>query len=364
MQPYGDYPDLKRVRRVLIVKLRHLGDVLLTTPVVTNLKNQCPDAQIDFLIYQEGREILEGHPAISNLLYVDRSWKKLKLLQRLAREWQLLRQIRKNSYDLVINLTEGDRGAIAGVVSGASIRVGFDGGRSYFLGCKKIYSHTVKQCPTPRHRVERDLDALRRIGIFPKPEERDLTFFIPDAALVAMAPYRGAIVIHALSRWRFKCWPFESVHALILELLAHGEQVVLTSGPDRVEVELLQGLPCSHNLGGKLSLKELGAVIKGARACITVDSLPLHMASAFKTPVVVLFGPSSEKNWGPWMHPRSRVVTQNYSCRPCHLDGCGGSKVSDCLVTIPVSRVLGALELLLDLDQVDKRLRIISCVET
>ncbi len=347
MQPYGDYPDLRGVRRILVVKLRHLGDVLLSSALITNIKKAVPDARVDLLIYQEGKEILEGHPAINEFLYIDRGWKKLSLFQRLKNEFKLLLQIRKNSYDLVINLTEGDRGAVIALISSASIRVGLDPGKSGFLGKKKIYTHLVKKCKTPRHQVEKDLDALRRIGIFPTLEERVLHFAIPKPALDKMASYRGAIVIHAVSRWRFKCLPLESIRLLIEELLDLGEKVILTSGNDPVEVALLETLPCSYNLAGGLTLKELGALILVAKALITVDSLPLHMASALKTPVVALFGPSSELNWGPWMHKQSRVVVQNYSCRPCHLDGCGGSKVSDCLVTLPVKRILGSLEELL-----------------
>ncbi len=339
MKPYGDYPDLKQVRRILVVKLRHLGDVLLSTPVMSNLKRYCPGAKIDVLVYGEAREILEGHPDVSELLFVERGWKKHSLFKRLFFELQLLRKIRKNQYDLVINLTEGDRGAIVGFVSGAKIRVGQDQGRRH-LFFRKIYTHRVKPCSTPRHRVERDLDALRCMGIFPTQEERQLFFAVPKEATVRMAPYRGAIVVHAVSRWRFKCWPLESVRALLSQLLEQNLRVVLTSGKDPVEVELLEGLPCSDNLAGKLSLKEMGALIQGARLCITIDSLPLHLASAFKTPLIALFGPSSEVNWGPWMHPKARVVAQNYSCRPCNLDGCGGSKVSDCLVTLPVKRLI------------------------
>jgi heptosyltransferase-3 len=80
---------------------------------------------------------------------------------------------------------------------------------------------------------------------------------------------------------------------------------------------------------------------------VCVDSLPLHLASALQRPCVVLFGPSSELVWGPWRNPRAIVVAQEYSCRPCGLDGCGGSKVSDCLATLPVEPVEAALRKLL-----------------
>ena len=89
-----------------------------------------------------------------------------------------------------------------------------------------------------------------------------------------------------------------------------------------------------------------------SRAFICVDSVLLHIASATKTPVVALFGPTSEQNWGPWMHVKAKVVTQNFSCRPCYQDGCGGSKKSDCLLRIPQNAILAALdEVLLERSQ-------------
>jgi len=100
------------------------------------------------------------------------------------------------------------------------------------------------------------------------------------------------------------------------------------------------------SLAGRLTLKELAAVLARARLFIGMDSAPMHMAAAVGTPVVALFGPSGADIWGPWQVP-SRVITSEHTCRPCGFDGCGGSKRSDCLEIIPVERVLDAtLELL------------------
>jgi heptosyltransferase-3 len=354
---YGDYPDLSGVKRVLVVKMRHLGDVLLTSPVFTHLKKTLPEAEIDALIYQESLPMLEGHPAISQFHLYDRGIKKLSFLQRLKRELSLLWQIRKRGYDLVINLTEGDRGAIAAWVSKSRIRVGFDPEGKGFKGKKKIYTHIAKSCRTPRHTVEKQLDVLRRIGIFPPPEERDLLLHVPEAARSAALQKSGLkegtyLVIHPVSRWRFKCLSPQQMAQLIQEL-APAHSIVLTAGPDPHEIamieEILQLIPqvpvC--NLAGKITLKELAALIQQSRGLICVDSVPLHMASALKTPVVALFGPSSELNWGPWMHPRSRIVAEKTPCRPCHLDGCGGSKRSDCLYRLTTSTIKAALHELL-----------------
>ena len=101
------------------------------------------------------------------------------------------------------------------------------------------------------------------------------------------------------------------------------------------------------SLAGQLNLKELAALTAAARMFVGVDSAPMHIAAAVGTPTVALFGPSGDKQWGPWGVP-SRVLTSGaHLCRPCGHDGCGGGKVSDCLTAIEVEAVLQAAQELL-----------------
>lgn len=355
---YGNYPDLKSVKRALVIKMRHHGDVLLTSPLFTNLKKAMPHAEIDAFIYKDTLPMLEGHPAIADYLLYDRGWKKLNPIAKIHRELLLLKAVRAKGYDLVINLTEGDRGAIAAMVAKSRYRVGFDPKGEGLLGKRKVYTHTVKICPHPRHTVERQLDVVRRLGIFPEMHERDLFLHIPEEAerrvqqLLAEAEMQlqNYILIHPVSRWRFKCLSTQQMADVIAQLHERGEKIVLTAGPDAQEIvmigEILAKVPHVPvlNCAGKLSLKELACFIQHSKALICVDSVPLHIASALKTPVVVMFGPTSDVNWGPWMHPGAKVVSQNFSCRPCYQDGCGGSKMSDCLFSLPVHRILSAFD--------------------
>ena len=159
------------------------------------------------------------------------------------------------------------------------------------------------------------------------------------------------IHLHPASRWQFKCWPAQKTADLIDKLQALGQRVLVTAAPDAQELELVARIrklattPFA-DLCGKLTLKQLGAVTRNARLFVGVDSAPMHIASAMRTPVVALFGPSGEFNWGPWQVPH-RVVASNHSCRPCGNDGCGGGKLSECLSTLPVSEVLQAVQALL-----------------
>jgi heptosyltransferase-3 len=347
---YGNYPDLSQVKKALVIKLRHHGDVLLTSPVFSNLAAAIPGVEIDAMVYEETIPMLEGHPAIRKFVTYNRKWKKLGFLKRISRELSLLSRIRQEKYDLVINLTEGDRGAIAALASRAKIRVGLDPERKGFAGKAGVFTHLVKMCKTPRHTVEKNLDALRRIGIFPTPEERDLYFHIPDESRRKVEQSGRYFLLHPVSRWRFKCWPSSLVAKLIQELHQRGHKVLMTASPDAQEIkmceEILAQIPEIPviNLAGKTSLKELGALIDMSECLICVDSVPLHIGSALKKQTVVLFGPTSEINWGPWQNSQARIVAQQLSCRPCFMDGCGGSKMSDCLATLPLKRVMDAIE--------------------
>lgn len=335
---YGNYPNLTGVKKILVVKLRQLGDVLLTSPVFHVLRKRFPNAELHAYVYRESFDMLDGQ--VDQLIGYDRKWKQLGFFKRMARELQLWRKIKNERYDLVINLTEGDRGALAARASRAKIRVGFKPKGKWQ---KKLYTHVVKDCPSLRHMVERNLDALRRIGIFPLEEERVLTMQVSEERFVE-EPF---VLVHPSSRWRFKCWPEDKMRELTKQLIKMGKRVVFTSGPDRVETEMVgrivRGLDVM-NLSGKVSLKQLGALIRDSEFLVCVDSVPFHMASALKSKVVAIFGPTSEVTWGPWQNPGARIVTKSMSCRPCYLDGCGGSKVSDCLATLSVHDVIEAID--------------------
>jgi heptosyltransferase-3 len=162
---------------------------------------------------------------------------------------------------------------------------------------------------------------------------------------------KGFIQVHPTSRWLFKSWTEPRNAELLRRLARDGHRILLTSAPDPKERAIVArivadaGVPIV-DLGGQLSLREMGAVAARARLFFGVDSAPMHIAAAMGTPVVALFGPSGEKEWGPWRVPH-RVVVSDHPCRPCGNDGCGGGKVSECLTTLPVERVYSAINELL-----------------
>jgi heptosyltransferase-3 len=353
----SDPVDLACVKRALVIKLRHHGDVLLASPVFQVLKNRAPHIEVDALVYADTREMLAGHPAIHAIHCIDREWKKRGLLAQGGHEWALLHALRKRRYDLLIHLTEHPRGAwlarLLGPASAVAMKKDVPFWRASFTHLYPLPSHT------PRHTVEANLDALRRLGIYPEETEKRLTL-VPGAnaeeRVAALLSQSGIadkpfIHIHPTSRWFFKTWPAQRFANLIRELGRAGHRVVLTAAPAANErdmiVRIKEALKAPvTDFTGMLSLKELAALTARARLFIGVDSAPMHIAAAMGTPVVALFGPSGEAQWGPWMAP-SRVVTSRHACRPCGNDGCGGGKVSECLTTLPEEHVLAAANELL-----------------
>ena len=355
----NDAIDLNTIRRVLVIKLRHHGDVLLTSPVFSVLKNHAPHLEIDTLVYQDTAEMLTLHPAISQVHCIDRKWKNQGLLTQAKAEWQLLSTLQNRSYDLVIHLTEHPRGAWVKRLCGARYGVArkLPGkGKSWRNSFSHLYPITSVNT---RHTVELNLDALRRIGIYPGEQERQLVLEPGSEAAASVAHMlaqhgledRSYIHLHPTSRWLFKCWPVEKMTQLIEALQVQGHSIVVTAAPDQREQQMLRHIlqPLAQpviDLSGQLSLKQLAALTSRAKCFIGVDSAPMHIAAAMQTPVVALFGPSGEIEWGPWM-VRHRVITSSHTCRPCGNDGCGGGKVSECLTSLPVTQVLNAVQELL-----------------
>ena len=356
----ADAIDLASVRRVLVIKLRHHGDVLLASPVFTALRRAAPLAESDALVYLETAPMLEGHPAIARVHAIDRTLKLRGPFAQAAGELSLWRALRARRYDLVIHLTDHPRGAWLARLVGARFAVAPERARSSWVWRRCFTHRYLLPRTTPRHTVEQNLDALRRIGVWPDDADKPLVF-VPgeaaqaraDALLATHGLARGLfILVHPGSRWMFKCWPAPQTAALLDRLAAAGWRVVLTAAPDPDEAKLVAAIKASMrsqltDLSGQLTLPELGALIGAARLFIGCDTAPMHMASATGTPVVAWFGPSGDIEWGPWRVPHRVVASEVHPCRPCGNNGCGGSNNSDCLITLPLARVHAAVAELL-----------------
>lgn len=353
-----DAIDPAQLRRALVIKLRHHGDVLLCSPVLSALKAAAPACEIDALVFADTAAMLDLHPALSQLHTLGRDWKRQGLFKQARLEWQLIQSLRARHYDLVIHLTDHPRGAWMTRLLGPrwSVAPRRNGKSGWW---KKSFTHLYRTVGGGRrHTVDTHLDALRRLGIQPAPQAQALCLEPGEAAQAHVdailaehgLPHKGFIQIHPASRWFFKCWPVSKNAQLIRQLAERGEQLVITGAPDERERAMVQSILAEAgvavlDLSGQLNLKQLAALTRRARLFVGVDSAPMHIAAAVATPCVALFGPSGDKEWGPWQVPH-RIVTTSHSCRPCGQDGCGGSKISDCLTQIEVSSVLAAIDAL------------------
>ena len=352
------------LRRALVIKLRHHGDVLLATPVISTLQRIAPQCEVDALAYADTAPMLDGHPALAQLHLIDRNWKRQGLRRQSAAEWRLIQALRARHYDLVVHLSVHTRGAwlVRLLRPRWSVAPKF---RAGFWATSFSHLYPAQSDPQ-RHTVETNLDSLRALGMEPAAADKRV-IMVPGAAaearVAALLAQRGLaaggfIHIHPASRWAFKCWPAARVAALCDALAAKGWPIVLSSAPDASEKALIAEVVAARagnavssastiDLSGQLSLKELAALTARARLFVGVDSAPMHIAAAMGTPVVAIFGPSGDQEWGPWGAGHLVVASNTHPCRPCGMAGCNDSKISDCLTTLPVAQVLAACNELL-----------------
>ncbi|MBF0528529.1 MAG: putative lipopolysaccharide heptosyltransferase III [Deltaproteobacteria bacterium] len=340
---------------VLIIKLKHLGDVLTTTPLIFSIKQAWPAAKVSYLINPGGEDLVRYHPDVSEVF----AWPRH---EGWISQTELIFRMRRRRFDLVLELSGGDRGAFLAWTTGARVRVGYAPRTRSKIDRRRLFTHLVTTVPETKHTVEYHLDTLRVLG--KDPGMPLMSLFWPTEAEVRVNQLlsasgvdsgAGYVVVHPTSRWMFKAWRPEANAAVIDYLVKElGWTVVITSAPDPQELEFVDQVMARTmakpvNLAGRLSLTELAALISGAKLFFGVDSLPMHMAAAVQTKAIALFGPSGNHMWGPW-GPQHRVIAKDWPCRPCGQDGCNRTKVSRCLVEIEPEEVFPALAEALALD--------------
>jgi heptosyltransferase-3 len=366
--------DFSGTKRILVIKLRHIGDVLLTVPVFRALREHFHDAAISALVNAGTEEVLKGNPLIDEILTFERAIKGLSPMKRYLNEAGFLRGVREKRFDMTVDLTGGDRPAVISFASGARYRLGWRP-RKGFAGKKRLYTH-LSEPDGKKHMVLQNLGVLSKFGI--RTDDLSVSFHVPEADRAKVIRILGTnnvtehdtiVHIHPTSRWLFKCWKDEYMAGVIEWLLGRNIVVIVTSSPEMREMEKARKVLSLTgrnqkliDLCGKTTIKQLGAVSEMSSLFFGVDSAPMHIAAAVGTPVVALFGPSGAFNWGPWdnesatfespYHQRNgiqrfgrhTVIQRDWNCIPCGSDGCGGSKISRCLDDISMDEVRNVIE--------------------
>lgn len=303
------------MKKFLIIQTAFLGDVILATPVILELKRIYPDCQLDVLVRKGNESLLKNNPFIDEVLVFDKKKGKYASIV------QLIKRFRKEKYDEVINLQRfASSGMIAGF-SGAKSIVGFNKNPFSFLYSKKI-THLLDNC----HEVERNLECIQHHGAVSKrrpelfPSESDFEKVIQyqkDGDYFCFAP---------ASVWFTKQLPFEKWVELGKVLSKKGKIYLLGGKEDkdlceRIRLEI-DSANCI-NLAGKLNLLQSAALMKTAKRNYVNDSGPMHLCSAMNAPVTAFycstipafgFGPLSDDS-------KINQIKENLYCRPCGIHG-------------------------------------------
>jgi heptosyltransferase-3 len=320
-------------------------------PTIRAFREAFPRSYLAALVNAGTEEMLTGNPLLDEVLVFDPRWKDLSLGRRISREGKFVWAVRRRKFDLAVNLTEGDRGTFLCLASGARIKAGMYHPRGRWWK-SRIYDHLVQPPDWKAHTVEQMLEVPRSLGLQPGDKRVEIFYAAEDREAVSrllegegVSPEDPLVHIHPTSRWLFKCWRDEAMAAVIDALQESGRgRAVLTSGGEERELRKVESIlkfcrTRPANLAGKLTLKQLAALSRRSRLFLGVDTAPMHIAAAVGTPVIALFGPSGEFNWGPWGKGHV-VIKKDWDCRPCGKDGCEGSKRSRCLEEISEEEVL------------------------
>lgn len=336
--------------KILIMKFRNIGDVLLTTPLIENLKIYYPNSSIHFALNDGTQSMIAQNPLVDKIhIYKRNLIKKAPFFKRLMFEFQFAMQIKKEKFDLIIQTTEGNRGLFIAKICKPKILVSYPGNISFL---NKIITHKIAP-QGYRHSVEANLDALRALGF--KPQKKTVRIYFDDFAQKLKDLPDEFIHIHPMSRWLFKCIADE-IMAEIIDFceLKLNKRVVLTCDKNSEEIQ-----KTNHILSfcrskpitflGTLSLKEVAFLSKKAKLFVGVDTAIMHMAAALNTPCIAFFGPSSALKWGPWdnnldygyefnkgiqTHGIHTVFQKDWQCINCDKAGCNDTLKSACLLEI------------------------------
>ncbi len=294
--------------RLLLVKLRHIGDALLMTPAVKAVKEAYPDAQIDVIVRAGTESILNGCPSI-NKIYTTASPEKSKRSGGIIwKDLQLLAAIRCEKYDLAIELGNNDRGRTIVGFSGAKMRCANT--HVYRIGWpwKLLMTHLGQSDWSIIHRAEADFLNIKDFIDLPQREPGPLIFEKSHAIAppIELSPDKPLVIFHPGTRWRRKRWSDDHWATLGRTLISQNHQIIVSVGPDPEEVALGQQLvraigPGCISTEGKIQWSHLAWLLYHAKLFVGVDTAAMHLAAATGCPTVALFGPDSDsRNWSPW----------------------------------------------------------------
>jgi predicted lipopolysaccharide heptosyltransferase III len=350
--------------RVLLIRLRLIGDVVLSTPVIRALRRTFPDATLTYLVERDAAPVVAGNRDLDRIIVVERTRGLRRVLDDAALAWQL----RRERYDVVIDMHGGPRSSWLALATGARQRIGYD-----MPGRRWMYTKTIPRARElrPRHSVLNQWDLLEGIdgwrGEAADPARDPVAMPIdPEADRRIAARLRSAgvgaehqlIVLHVSASNPFRRWPEPAFSEVVASLVSHSpdRRVVLSSGPsdrlaaDRIVAAARALLPEEARARvidfGEFDLAELRALVERSVLFIGGDTGPLHVAATTATPVVAIYGPTLPERSTPWRDPSiptESIEIAGLPCRPCDQRVCAPGDYR-CLAAIRPADVIAAAE--------------------
>lgn len=340
--------DWSTVRRVLIVRLRSIGDTVLTTPSLFALRRFLPDAQLDVLLEDWVAPVLDGSDLVDRVVTIPRESKTARA--RVARE------LRAARYDVVYNLHGGTTATLLTRATGANHRVGFEH-YQYARLHTDLAPSSLEIWQRPKlHSVEQQLALIGWTGV-PVTDRPPTKLAVTDSALAAVSEKLRAArfdldqggpfaVIHPAAAFETKRWAVEKFARVVEEVAARGLTPVVIVAPEEKQISEAVTQASSARIISlrDLSLPEVTALSSRARLFIGNDSGIAHIAAAAGAPCVVIFGSSNTVHWRPWTIQPNEFVREELPCQPCHGYFCAEFEKPECILRVPVERVVAAID--------------------
>lgn len=336
--------DWGEVRKVLLVRLRSIGDTVLATPAAFALKRFLPKVEVDILLEDWVAPLLDPHPHIDNVLALSRGGLMAKA--------GAARDLRAVKYDVVYNLHGGTTATFLTRATGARHRVGF---KTYQYA--QLHNHLA---PSPlllwgqqkTHSVEQQLALLGWTGVPVTDRPRTHLGVSPEAAeainqrLAAVGlTDRKIALIHPAAAFATKQWATENFARVVEYVAERGFAPVAVAAPHESAVlENLIDQSSVHIETFDLSLPEVTALAARSQLFVGNDSGIAHIAAAAGTRCVVVFGSSNIAHWRPWNSAPAEVVFEQMPCQPCHGYFCEKFDQPECILRVPVARVTAAID--------------------
>jgi len=342
--PSSLLPNLPRNANVLIVRLRSIGDVVLTLPALQALHDWRPDLRIHMLVEPLSAPLLEGHPAIAEVIVLRKFWETVRLLRR-------------REFSIAFNMHGGPTSAFLTRLSGAPVRVCWAQRQFSSFYNVHVPIHFPVAGRIEMHTAEHRLQQLLYTGLPEMPLPAAKVYVNTDAAELVrrklaekgIGPDQPFAVMRPGASQANKRWPTERFAAIAQWLReAHGIATVVNLGPgdEQIAAEVKQRFAGLGVIMSDLELRGLVALLAGSSLFIGNDTGPTHIAAALEKKSVVIFGASDSKVWSPWK-TEYRLVENPFPCKECPQGKCESLGASQCIFAISVEQVREACEELL-----------------